>query len=216
MVKGNVMEIQRALPTHPIAYWANHPIFHLLEVNLYSPEFEQVLMYALNSVPGQVRQHLWPGSKSDLAGSADMQIAPLPDMTALRSAFTDRTDRGTTSLIAGLTLSLATNLQAQRSREGRVAWDAAKDTAVAFAAAAPYHPPLLAGSQELAEVLMKRVWEPAGIEDFAEGNIKLAKLITKDYHEKGEVDYAPELLELAGIIPVVENIPKRRSRKRST
>lgn len=215
-VKANVVAMQLALPGYPIVYWANHPIFHLLETDIHGRVFDQVLMYALNSVPGPLRKHLWPRSKSELPGSVDMHIAPLPDVTALSNAFTDRYGSNKTPPLASLTLSLAANLEAQRARNGKLASQTAFDTCVSFTAAALLHPPLLAAYHDLSEVMMERVWKPADLEDFAETNKKLLPLMTDQLQEKGELHYAPELLEIAGIKSKPKKVSKRSPRKRTS
>lgn len=215
-VKGNVVAMQRALPGHPIVYWANHPIFHLLDVDLHSPDFELALMFALNSIPGPLRRHFWPRSDNELPGSAHMYIAPLPDMTALIKALEDRTSHSSATALGKLTLDLAANLQAQRSRNTDMAWRTAHETCVSLTLAALFHPPLLAAYHDLTDLMMERVWKPAGMEKFAESFRSLLKVMTHFLQDKGDATYAPELLEIAGIVPATMKVSKRATRKRKT
>lgn len=208
--KPGVMEIQRALPAHPIVYWANHPVFHLLDVELNSPTFDQVLMYALNSVSGPIRRHLWPGLSGEQAGTADARFAPIPDLTALSNALGDTDEWGRLGDLDKLTLSLATRQLAERARNLRIALKAAKLTLPSFLAAMLRHQPLLVSHQDLIQVMIDRVWGPMGDDDIASGIPKVLVILQDSL--QSELKLSDEMMHLSGLRPRVGPVPRKSRR----
>jgi hypothetical protein len=198
--KPGVMSIQRALKNGAVLYWANHPIFHLLDLRPNDPQFDLVLSYSLNSISGEVRDHFWPAAQSgSSAGSADITTAQIPDISSLRNALRDRKKTQGLQELDWFVLGLVTFTQAQRSRNPDVAWNAAFVTNEAFEAAVILNPPLLASWRDLADLLAAQVWDPvrlAGIYRTAAGNLpdRLQRFV------RDQVDtYPPELLSMAGV-----------------
>lgn len=172
--------------------------------------FDQALMYALNSVEGPLRRHLWPELQSQAAGTADMRFAPVPDETAMSNALYDNIAYAQLSELSQLTLSLAAFLKAQRSRNQRLAIRAAQLTCTGFVGAALRHKPLFAAHQDLAQVLIDKVWKPAGEDDWMEPVPNIFMRLLSLPHVQEEWGMPPELLQLAGLIPQVKNPRKSR------
>lgn len=208
--KPGVMEIQRALPEHPIVYWANHPVFHLLDVESNSPAFDQVIMYALNSLSGPIRRHLWPGLSGEQAGTADTKFAPIPDLTALSNALGDTDAWARLGDLDKLTLSLATRQLAERSRNLRIALKAAKLTLPSFLAAMLRHQPLLVSHRDLTQIMTDRVWRPAGDDDLF-ASLPAVMVMLGDSLQS-EFKLSDEVMHLSGLRPRVGPVPRKSRR----
>lgn len=185
-----------------VAYWANHPVFHLLNLKWRSPRFDQVLFYALNSLTGRMRYHFWSGSMTtEQPGSADYATAVLPDPTMLRTALSNRRDAADLAELDWLVLSLATYTHATRARHKELAWEAAAITSSAFSRAVLLHPPLLVSWRELADSFAEKVWDPAGLEGIFRADLLRIPKDVEFLTRRGVLDLPPEAMVLAGLQP---------------
>lgn len=198
--KPGVMDIQRALGGYAVAYWANHPVFHLLDMDEHGPLFDKTILFALNSISGATRHHLWPAMQTTGApGSADMATALVPDASSLRKALKDRDAADGLPELDWLVLSLATYKQAQRARDADLAWEAAFITNAAFSRAVVLHPSLLVAWQTIAHVMADRVWGPAGLEGVHLSDVKVIPDTVRFLVARGVLSLPKEFLELAGL-----------------
>lgn len=198
MRKPGVMQISDALGKDRfVPYWANHPIFHLLTLDVLSPHFDLTIVYAVNSISGPLRLYIWPETQATEAGSVDTRTAQIPDLSSLRAAFNDRAGVDGLTEIDWLTLSLAAYVVAKRSRNEELAHDAAFVTCSVFDYAVMLQPPLLAAWRDLEKVMANRVWDPSKLDGIFRPGGKGIPRNLKFFMEKGVISLPQELLVLA-------------------
>lgn len=196
--KPGVIQISHALGGDMVVpYWANHPIFHLLDLDVHSPYFDLTILYSVNSISGPLRRYMWPREQATSAGSVDAHRAQIPDTSTLRAAFMDRNEADGLSEIDWLTLSLVTYVLAKRSRDDELAHEAAFVTCSAFDYAVMLQPPLLAAWRDLANVMADRVWDPSGLSGIFRPGGKRVPMNLQFFMDKGVLSLPDELLALA-------------------
>lgn len=196
--KPALVELQNQLPDVPVLYWANHPVFHLLALRESDVELDLVLLYALNSVSGPIRHHMWPfGHAEVLEGPANIGLARLPDPEQLKRALLDTGAAAQLSNVEWLTLALATFFAAERSNDRSLAAHAASVTNWTFLDAVLLNPPLLAGWSGVFEAMAKRVWERAGISSSLQSTYATLSTRLRILRRSNTLHYPPELIRIS-------------------
>lgn len=198
--KPIVMELERGLGGGFVAFWANHPVFQLLDLDWSSKSLDQTLFYALNSISGKMRYYIWPRRQTTSApGSADYATAVIPDVSMLRRALRDRRNAEHLPELDWLVLSLVTYILAARGRHTELAWEAAFVTNAAFDRAVVLHPPLLVTWRELADAFAAKVWDPVDLRGIFRTGVEGVPRWAESLNEQGILAVPPEAMAMADL-----------------
>lgn len=198
--KPIVMELERGLGGGTVPYWANHPVFQLLDLRRNDPLFDQRIFYALNSISGKMRYYLWSRRQTRAtAGSADYATAVIPDVSMLKRALRDRRNAEHLAELDWLVLSLATHTLAMRGRHTELAWEAAFVTNAVFDRAVLLHPPLLVTWRELADAFAEKVWDPVNLGGIFRTGVEGIPSKVEDFTKHGLLAVPPEAMAMADL-----------------
>ncbi|WP_163839457.1 hypothetical protein [Pseudoxanthomonas sacheonensis] len=110
--KQLVARIACSLPDRAVTYWANHPLFHMLDAQGNEPKLHASIVYALDSLEGPIRDYFWRGAETSWdRGSANLQADIFPESAALEAALNDRKKWETLSELDWLVLNVAVYLK---------------------------------------------------------------------------------------------------------
>lgn len=199
--KHLVARIASSLPDRAIAYWANHPLFHMLDARGNEPLLHASIVYALDSLEGPIRGYFWRATDTDWSrGSADPQADIFPEAAALEAALNDRREQETLSELDWLVLNVAIYFQAKRLRAFDLVERAALNADSGFLLAVLQHPQLLVSWDGLREVMEDKIWGVASKESKFRHNHKDG--IPAAFNHLSMISsysFPDELLKLAGL-----------------
>lgn len=160
-----VTNLDRSLPDAAVAFWANHPIFHMLDCARGDKLFDPVMTYAIDSIWGTVREHFWPwGQTGSEPGSANPGLEIFMDGAAIASALNDRAAVEALSDIDWLVLNMASYFLAKRANHLAIAKRAADTTSRVFSTVVHQYPQLLVTWLALEKAMAARIWNVEGID----------------------------------------------------
>lgn len=199
--KPLVSRIAISLPGSAIAYWANHPLFHLLDAQDNEPLLHSSTVYALDSLEGPIRRHFWRGAyMSWERGSAEPKAEIILARASFQAVLNDSQNGEHLSELDWLVLNVAIYFQAKRLRAFDLAERAALNADSGFQLAVLQHPQLLVSWDGLREVMEDKVWSVALKESKFRHNHKNG--IPATFNRLSMISsysFPDELLELAGL-----------------